>query len=100
MFKILSDDIAGTRNQRRDWHDVVTLDDPWFDYITDHELIWIPPDGKVRNREGVRVSVQRDMRAIDWSSTLLAIVTAHKGRVILLKAHASNLSFGATASKE
>jgi hypothetical protein len=28
--------------QARDWHDVVTLDESWFYYVTDEELVWFP----------------------------------------------------------
>jgi hypothetical protein len=41
--------------QTRAWHDIVTLDESWFYYITDHELIWLPPDGKVPDLERARV---------------------------------------------
>jgi hypothetical protein len=46
-FTVPSDDTAGTRNQRRDELDILALDESWFCYITDNELIWFPPDGKV-----------------------------------------------------
>jgi hypothetical protein len=29
--------------QRRSWHDIVTLDDLWFYLNTDHERIWLAP---------------------------------------------------------
>jgi hypothetical protein len=28
--------------QARDWHDIVTLDELWFYYMTDEELVWLP----------------------------------------------------------
>jgi hypothetical protein len=34
---------VGTRNQRRNWHDIVTLDESLFYYIPDHELMWLRP---------------------------------------------------------
>jgi hypothetical protein len=30
--------------ETRAWHDTVTLDESWFEYIRNHELIWVPPD--------------------------------------------------------
>jgi hypothetical protein len=44
------------QQQIRDCHDIVTLDERYFDYIPEYELIWLPPDGKVSDRE--RVTVQ------------------------------------------
>jgi hypothetical protein len=32
-------------------HDFATLDESWFDYITDYELILLPHDGKIPDRE-------------------------------------------------
>jgi hypothetical protein len=59
MFKVSPDDTAGTRNQRRDWHDRVTLDESSFYYITEHELIWLPPDGRRPALERVRVQSKK-----------------------------------------
>jgi hypothetical protein len=30
--------------QTRSWHDIVTLDESWFDLSTDHERIWLAPE--------------------------------------------------------
>jgi hypothetical protein len=45
--------------QTRAWHDIVTLDESWFDYSTDHELIWLPPDGKVPDREHITIESRK-----------------------------------------
>jgi hypothetical protein len=37
-------------------HGIVTMDEPWFYYVTDHELIWLPIGGKIPDRE--RITVQ------------------------------------------
>jgi hypothetical protein len=50
--------------QTRDWHDIVTLDESWFDCITDHEPIWLPPDGKVPDRERVTIQSKNVMLAV------------------------------------
>jgi hypothetical protein len=33
------------------WHDIVTLDEPWFYLNTDHELIWVQADEKGPERQ-------------------------------------------------
>jgi hypothetical protein len=41
------------RQKSRSWHDIVTLDESWF-YLnlnTDHELIWLQPNGEIPERE-------------------------------------------------
>jgi hypothetical protein len=70
---ILSDDQKATRVQcsrsiltilraqeTRDWHDIMTLDESWFYYITDYELILFSPDGEVPDRERVIVQSESD----------------------------------------
>jgi hypothetical protein len=37
----------------------VTLDESWFYHITDAELIWLPPDGKVPDLERVTVESKK-----------------------------------------
>jgi hypothetical protein len=38
---------------------IVARDESWFEYITDHGLIWPPPDGKVPNRERFRIQSKK-----------------------------------------
>jgi histone-lysine N-methyltransferase SETMAR len=76
MFSVPSDDTARIRNQRPDWHDILTLDKSWFHYITDHELRWLPPDGKVPNRERITIESEKAMLPIVWGPTGFAAVTA------------------------
>jgi hypothetical protein len=33
-----------------EWHDVMALDESWFDCSTDHESIWLPPGEKAPER--------------------------------------------------
>jgi hypothetical protein len=35
------------RQKQRSWHDIVTLDESWFYINTDHEPIWLRPDGEI-----------------------------------------------------
>jgi hypothetical protein len=53
----------------------VTLDESWFEYITDYELIWPPPDGKVPARECVTIQSKNVMLTIVCGATGLAVVT-------------------------
>jgi hypothetical protein len=61
--KVNSDDAEGTRNQKQDWHDIVGLEQTWFDYLPEHELISFPPDGKAANREPVTVQSKTGVRS-------------------------------------
>jgi hypothetical protein len=62
--------------QTRDWHDSVTLDEAWFYYITDHEFIWLLPDGKVPDRERVTIQSTEMMHTIVWRTAEFAGVAA------------------------
>jgi hypothetical protein len=56
---------AGTKKQRS-WHDIVTLDESWF-YLhlnTDHELIWLQPDGEIPERERRMIQSEQVMLTI------------------------------------
>jgi hypothetical protein len=65
--------------QTRAWHDIVTLDESWFYYITGHELIRLPPDGKVRDREPVTIQSKKVMLTIVCGPTGFAVVLALEG---------------------
>jgi hypothetical protein len=62
--------------QIKDWHEIVTLPTSSFYYNADHELISLPPDGKVPDRERVTVHSKKAMLAILWDPTRFTIVTA------------------------
>jgi hypothetical protein len=53
MFKVPSGDTVAIKI--RDRHEIVTLDESWFDHMIDHELTSIPPHGKVPDLERVRL---------------------------------------------
>jgi hypothetical protein len=36
--------------ETRVWHDIVILDESWFYYMIDHQVIELPRDGKVPDR--------------------------------------------------
>jgi hypothetical protein len=52
------------------------MDESWFYYITDHELIWLPPDGKVSDLERVTIQTCTVMLTLMWDSTGFAAVIA------------------------
>jgi predicted cupin superfamily sugar epimerase len=70
----------------RAWHHTVTLDEFWFHYIIVHELIWLPPDGKVPDRERVTIQSKQGMLTIVRRPTGFAVVTALKSRAISTRA--------------
>jgi hypothetical protein len=54
----------------------VTLNESCFYYITDHELIWLPPDGKVPDRECVTIESKKGMLTIVGGPTGFAMMSA------------------------
>jgi hypothetical protein len=56
-------------------HGIVTLVESWFYYITDHEFIWLLPDGKIPDRERVTSQQEKVMTNIMWSRRGFAVVT-------------------------
>jgi hypothetical protein len=52
------------RQVRRFWHDIVTLDESWFQLHPDHELIWAHPDEEIPERERHIVQSQKVMLTI------------------------------------
>jgi hypothetical protein len=52
------------RQERRSWHDIMTLDESWFYLHTDHELIWAHPNAEIPERERHTVQSQKMMLTI------------------------------------
>jgi hypothetical protein len=50
--------------ERRSWHDIVTLDESWFYLHTDHELIWAQANAEIPERERHTVYSQKVMLTI------------------------------------
>jgi hypothetical protein len=48
----------------RAWHDIVTLDDSWFYFTTDHERIWHPEGTEAPERERITVQSRKMMVTI------------------------------------
>jgi hypothetical protein len=55
------------RQERRSWHDIVTLDESRFYLHTEHELIWAHPDAQIPERERHTVQSQKVMFTIVWN---------------------------------
>jgi hypothetical protein len=82
---------AGMTKQRS-WHDIVTLDESWF-YInlnTDHELIWLQPDGDIPERERLTIQSEKVMRTIIWNPSGFNLIN------VLPKGFKFNASFYVT----
>jgi hypothetical protein len=54
----------------------MTLDESWFYHITDVELIWLPPAGKVPDLERVTVQSRKNDVHLVWGPTGFSVVTA------------------------
>jgi histone-lysine N-methyltransferase SETMAR len=52
------------------------MDESWFYHIINHELIWLPPHGKVPDRERITIESQKVMPSIVWGPKGFAVVTA------------------------
>jgi histone-lysine N-methyltransferase SETMAR len=62
--------------QSRGWHDIVTLDESWFYFSTDHERIWLAPGEKVPDRERHMIQCPKMTITIVWNPSGFHIVTA------------------------
>jgi hypothetical protein len=51
----------------RAWHNIVTLDEPWFYLSTDYELVWLLRDEKVPERERHTIQSKKFMLTIVWN---------------------------------
>jgi histone-lysine N-methyltransferase SETMAR len=55
------------RQRRRSWHDIVTLDESWFYFHTDHETIWLPRGATPPDRERHTIQSKKIMVTIIWN---------------------------------
>jgi hypothetical protein len=57
------------RQKKRSWHNIVILDESWFYFNlnTDHELIWILPDGEIPERARPTIQSEKVMLTIVWN---------------------------------
>jgi histone-lysine N-methyltransferase SETMAR len=80
------------RQKQRSWHDIMTLNESWF-YInlnTDHELIWIQPDGEIPERERRTIQSEKVMLTIVWNPSCFHLIN------VLPKGFNFNASFYVT----
>jgi hypothetical protein len=61
-------------------HDIVTLDEFWFYFTTDHEQIWLPQGTEATEREQMTVQSRKMQVTIVWNPTeLYRIAALHQG---------------------
>jgi hypothetical protein len=64
----------------REWHDIITLDEFWFYFATDHGRIWLPEGTEAPERERITIQSRKIMVTIVWNPTgLYQIVALPKG---------------------
>jgi hypothetical protein len=51
------------------WYDIVTLDESWFYFTTDHERIWCPEGTEAPEREWITVQSRKMVATIVWNPT-------------------------------
>jgi hypothetical protein len=56
------------------WHNIVTLDEPWFHLTTDHESIWFPSDEKVPERQRHMIQSKKFVLTIVWNPSGFLLV--------------------------
>jgi hypothetical protein len=58
------------RHQKdRAWHDIVTFNESWLYFTTDHERIWLPERIGAAERERMTVQSRKIMVTIVWNPT-------------------------------
>jgi hypothetical protein len=61
-------------------HDIITLDESWFSFTTDHERVWLPGAIEALERERIIVRSRKMMAIIAWNPTgFYRIVALPKG---------------------
>jgi histone-lysine N-methyltransferase SETMAR len=78
------------RQKQRSWHDIVTLDESWLYLNTDHELMWIQPDGEIPERERRTIQSGKVMLTIVWNPSGFHLIN------VLPKGFKFNASFYVT----
>jgi hypothetical protein len=63
LFEILQ------HQKDRAWFDIATLDESWYDFMTDHERIWLPERTEAPERERITIHSRKMMVTIFWNST-------------------------------
>jgi hypothetical protein len=53
----------------RQWHDIITLDEPWIYLFSEHDLMWTAPGEIVVDRERHTVQSPKFMLTVVWNPT-------------------------------
>jgi hypothetical protein len=51
----------------RAWHDILTVDEPWFYLSTDYEFVWLPRDEKFPKENDTQFNRRKLMLMIVWN---------------------------------
>jgi hypothetical protein len=51
------------------WYDILTLNESWFYFTTNHELVWLPEGIEAPERERITVQSRKMMATIVWNPT-------------------------------
>jgi hypothetical protein len=66
---------------KRQWHDIVTLDESWTYLFSEHDLMWTAPGGIVAYRERHTVQSPKFMLTVVWNPIGFHVLKAlPKGR--------------------
>jgi hypothetical protein len=60
----------------RQWHDVVTLDESWFDLRSEYDLMWTAPGAIIPDRERYTIQSPEFMVTIVWNPSGFHVVKA------------------------
>jgi hypothetical protein len=51
------------------WHNIVILDESWFDLYTEHEMTWVSPGEMIPDRERQTTQSPKQMLTAVWNSS-------------------------------
>jgi histone-lysine N-methyltransferase SETMAR len=63
------------QQERRAWHDLIPLDESWFYFSTDREMIWLAP-GETTPRERHMIQSPKIMVTVAWNTSGFHVLAA------------------------
>jgi hypothetical protein len=60
----------------RQWHEIVTLDESWFYWCSDHDLMWMRPGETIPDRERYTIQSPKCRVTIVWNPSGFHVVDA------------------------
>jgi hypothetical protein len=64
------------KQQTRGWYDIITLDESWFYFSTDHEMIWLAPGGTIPEKEKHMIQSPQLMKTVAWNTSGFQVIEA------------------------